>query len=394
MSGSTHTDRDGDPHQALAAAAGGRLTIDLEALADNWRALAQRARPARTAAVVKADAYGIGVDHAVPALYAAGCRDFFVALAGEGVAARAHAPDARIFVLNGFFAGSDMLYRAHDLVPVLGSRAQIGLWVQSLADYGPHPCALQVDTGMNRIGLSVADALEFAADALRPAGIDPVLVMSHLACADQPAHPLNSQQLHSFQTVAAVFEDIESSLCNSAGLFLDPAFRFDLVRPGIALYGGAAGNEAGPLRPVVTLMGRVTAIHEAARGETVSYGAAERLTRDSLIATISVGYADGYPRALSGAGVPLRVARPAGGFAFAAGTKLPLLGRVTMDMTMFDITDLPPRALKPGDFVELIGPNVPLDTVAEAAGTIGYEILTALGRRFERIIVGDVKAGI
>ncbi|MGN6550758.1 MAG: alanine racemase [Pararhizobium sp.] len=373
-----------DDRTPRTAAAGGRLTIDLGALRGNWRALCARAAAAETAAVVKADAYGIGIDRAVPALYDEGCRTFFVALAEEGIAVRRHAPDARIFVLNGFFPGSGALYSAARLCPVIGSRDTLAAWQSE----GGDRYALQVDTGMNRLGLAVNDALSFAAAVREGSVAAPGMVMSHLACADTPAHPLNRRQLERFQIVAPAFDGIESSFANSAGIFLGPEYHFDLIRPGIALYGGEAiDGTANPMRPVVTLEGRIAALRTVGAGETVSYGATRRLDRETVIATCAVGYGDGYPRALSGSGVPLRGAGDQGASGFVAGRQVPLIGRVTMDLTMFDVTDCG-ADVAVGDFIELVGPNMPLDDVARAAGTIGYELLTSLGRRYDRRFTG------
>lgn len=351
--------------------------------------LAGRSAPSRTAGVVKANGYGLGIEHVVPALYAEGCRDFFVALAGEGVAARTFAPDARIFVLNGFFAGSGALYRHADLIPVAGSRRDIDAW---LAECGgsSRPFALQVDTGMNRIGLDADAALDYAAAMRTGNAPAPVLVMSHLACADSPGHLLNGRQRESFQQVARAFDGIESSLANSAGLFLGADFHFDLTRPGIAVYGGeCVDGVSNPMQPVVQLEARIACVRNVAKGETVSYGATATLDRDSRIATCSVGYADGYPRAASGSGVPLRGALNDGAAGFAAGRRVPVVGRVTMDLTMFDVTDCPAEAVRPGDWIQLVGPDMPLDDVARAAGTIGYELLTGLSRRYHRQILNS-----
>jgi alanine racemase len=318
----------------------------------------------------------------VPALSAEGCRTFFVALAAEGVAVRKAAPDARVFVLNGFFPGSGALYRDAHLIPVAGSWEQVRQWS---AECPGLPFALQVDTGMNRLGLAPDEALAFA-EGMRGGEVpSPMMVMTHLACADTPAHPLNVRQRESFQRVRAAFSGIESSMANSAGIFLDPDYRFDLTRPGIALYGGEpVDGMANPMAPVLTLEARIVTIRSVAAGETVGYGATARTERTSRIATVSVGYADGYPRAGSGSGVPLRRSVAAGASGFAAGRIVPVVGRVTMDLTMFDVTDCPPGSLGPGDHIELIGPNVGLDDVARAAGTIGYELLTSLGRRYSR----------
>jgi alanine racemase len=361
-----------------------RLTIDLGALADNWRDMAKRSGRARTAAVVKADAYGLGLEDCGTALYEAGARDFFVAVAQEGVTLRAYAPDARIFVLSGIWPGQERMFFENDLVPVIASEEQLAFWMGVIAELGDYPCALQVDTGFNRLGLPMQDALALAEDVSRPASFSPVLVLSHLHSGDTPSAASNKAQLESFRQVSAAFEGIESSLSASAGIFLGPDYHFDLTRPGIALYGGEAVNGMKPLRPVATAEARIVQIRDAAAGGTVSYGATYQLARPSRLAIASVGYADGYLRSLSGSGIPLRTGGTSGAFGFVAGRRLPVIGRITMDLTIFDVTDVPEDAVRSGDYIELFGPNMPVDEVARAAGTIGYEMLTSLGLRHER----------
>lgn len=363
--------------------AGGRLTVDLDALAENWQRLAERSQPAQTAAVVKADAYGLGISRIVPVLRRAGCRTFFVALAEEGLRVEAAAPDARIFVLNGFFAGAFPAYERSSLIPVLGSLQEIELWtVANAGGSAPRPFALQVDTGMNRLGLSVSEALAFASS---PDARMPVLLITHLAAADDPGHVLNARQFESFQKLRTAFAGVESSIANSPGIFHTLHSGFDLSRPGVAMYGGESVSASiNPMRPVVTLEARVVQVRTGLKGETVGYGAAATLQRDSRIAVCSVGYADGYMRSSSGSGVPLRDAVPTGGEGYVAGKKVPIIGRVTMDLTSFDVTDLPEDALKPGDFIELFGKHISLEDAARAAGTIAYELLTSLGDRYHR----------
>ncbi|WP_371833317.1 alanine racemase [Ferirhizobium litorale] len=362
-----------------------RLTVDLAAIVDNWRTMARLSGKARTAAVVKADAYGLGIEDVGQALYHAGARDFFVAVPSEGVSLRPYAPEARIFVLSGIWPGQEGYFFGHDLVPVIASEQQVAFWTGCVAENGDHPCALQVDTGFNRLGLPLDDALELAQDSSRPASLSPVLVMSHLACGDDPMSPMNRLQLESFHKVSAAFEGIESSLSASAGIFLGSAYHFDLTRPGIGLYGGQASTIAThPMRPAAIAEARILQIREASIGETVSYGGMHKVDRDSRLAVASVGYADGYMRNLSGAGVPLRDTVEAGGFGFIAGHRVPIVGRVTMDLTIFDITELPENAVRVGDYIELFGRNITIDEVARAAGTIGYEILTGIGLRYER----------
>jgi alanine racemase len=367
--------------------AGGRLTIDLDALVDNWRALDARSRPGRAAAVVKADAYGCGITEVIRALAAAGCDTFFVALPEEGLRARHAAPRARIFVLNGLFDDAAPAFTDADLIPVLGSNHEIALW----ARLGRRkPCAIHVDTGMNRLGLTPEEAIAFAGTAK---SVRPVLLMSHLACADTPSHALNRRQLEAFQAVRAAFGDIETSLANSAGIFLGSDYLFDLARPGIALYGAeAVSGTANPMKPVVTAEARVVQIRYARQGQPVGYGASTMLYRDTRIAVGSAGYADGYPRAASGSGVPVRASVSEGAYGFIAGRRVPVIGRVTMDLISFDVTDVPDQEIRIGDHIELFGPNIPIDEVGRASGTVGYELLTGLGNRYHRRYVGGGKA--
>lgn len=362
-----------------------RLTVDLQALADNWRLMAKKSGKARTAAVLKADAYGIGLEPAARTLYRAGARDFFVATPAEGRALRPTAPDGRIFVLSGMWAGSEELFFDHDLVPVIASSEQLAVFMAALAERGDYPCALQVDTGMNRLGLSPGEALALANDPARPASFSPVLILSHLACGDDPLHPMNRMQLDRFRAATRAFDGVEASLANSAGVFLGEDFHFDLTRPGISVYGGAAVNgEPNPMKPVVTAEARILQVREARIGEGVSYGATAVLSRDSRIAVAAIGYADGYLRSLSGAGVPLRQTVSSGAKGYLHGRHIPLIGRVTMDLTHFDVTDLPAGSVRPGDFIELFGPHMPIEAVARAGGTIDYVLLTSLGSRYRR----------
>ncbi|MDK4714515.1 alanine racemase [Rhizobium sp. CNPSo 4039] len=372
------------------ASAGLRLTVDLGALVENWRDLARRSGKARTSAVVKADAYGLGIEDVGETLYAAGARDFFVATADEGATLRLYAPEARIFVLSGIWPGMERRFFENDLVPVVASEEQLTFWMSVLSDYGDYPCALQVDTGFNRLGLPMDDAIALADDVSRPASFAPVLVMSHLACGDDPSNAMNGQQLEAFRKVSAAFEDIEASLANSAGIFLGADYHFDLTRPGIATYGGeAVPGMANPMRPVATAEARIIQTRSVKAGETVGYGRALQLTRDSRLAIVSAGYADGYMRSQSSAGVPLRQTGIAGGHGFIAGHKVPVAGRITMDLTIFDVTDLPENLARAGDYVELFGKNILVDEAAKAAGTIGYEMLTSMGLRHERRYISE-----
>lgn len=358
------------------------LDIDLAALAANWRAMATRSGPARASAVVKANGYGLGIEPVVRTLSEAGCRDFFTATIDEAIAARRLAPHARILVLNGIYPGTEQCFRKHRLTPILCSMEQVQLWDEACTRDGRLPYALHVDTGMNRLGVTMPEALALAE---READDRPSLIMSHLACADDPDRGDNARQLKSFQTVRGAFQGIESSLSNSAGIFLGGAFLCDLTRPGIALYGGEAVNRAkNPMQVVATAKARILQIRRAPAGSTVSYGGTARVTRDTKIAVCAVGYADGYLRSLSGSGVPLRDTDTPTPVASLHGQTIPVLGRVTMDLTMFDVTDVVGQEVRCGDFVELFGKSHRLDDLARSAGTIGYEILTSLGSRYAR----------
>ena len=361
-----------------ASAATTRLTIDLGALAENWHTMRDLSGSARCGAAVKADAYGTGVDRAAPRLAREGCRDLFVADANEGARLRPLLPDVRIYVLNGVFEGSFAQTLAHDLVPIVNSPEQAAFWCSN-ADGRPY--ALHVDTGMNRLGLTPEQAVRHS-EGGAPA---PCLVMSHFACADEPGHPLNARQMEVFAGLRDCFPAAEMSLANSAGIHLGPDAHHDLTRPGIALYGGApVTGSVTPKRPVVTAEAQVLVVRQAKAGQTVSYGAAHTLTRDSRISVCGVGYADGFHRSASGAGVPLRSAVSKGAFGAVGGMRVPVIGKITMDLTMFDVTDLPEGSVSAGDWIELLGPAISLQEAATAAGTIGYELLTSLGRRYAR----------
>lgn len=369
-------------------AAPARLVIRPQAVVENWQRMRDLSGKARAAAVVKADAYGLGAEEIVPALYEAGCRDFFVAVPDEGMLARQVAPDARIFVLAGVWPGTESQFFDYDLVPVLASEDQVAFWTNAVSQAGDHPCALMVDTGMNRLGLSVDEAIALANDPTRPASFSPVLLMSHLACGDEPEHPLTKQQLESFQKLAAEYQGIESSLSNSAGITLGADYHFDLTRPGISIYGGSTGNpDFPPGAASVTAEARIIQFRDIKAGEGVSYGATFQPSRDTRLAVVGAGYADGFHRSQSGSGVPLRNAVPQGAVGFINGYRVPLAGRITMDLTIFDVTDVPDGEIRVGDYIELFGENIPLDEAATAAGTIGYELLTSLGNRYQRFYV-------
>lgn len=337
------------------------LQIDIGAIVANWTALAAKAAGARTAAVVKADAYGLGAAEVAPALYRAGARDFFVALASEGQALRPHLPsDAAINVLSGHMAGA----RLDGLVPVLNSPEQ---FFRDRTMRPGQPFAIQLDSGMNRLGFEPAEWAAIRAEALAAnGGRGPAFVMSHLACADEPDHAANAAQLATFRAMTEG-ASVPRSLSATGGILLGRDYHFDLVRPGIGLYGGLPFTEA---QPVVTLSLDVIQTREVRPGEFVGYGASWTAPGPRRIATVAAGYADGLLRALSFGEASL----------FAGGVACPIVGRVSMDLITCDVSALAevPAAL------DLICAEQPIDRLADEAGTIGYEILTSLGRRYER----------
>jgi alanine racemase len=360
-----------------ARAAASRLEIDLDAIAANWRQLRGRTGGGAVAAVVKADGYGLGARPVVARLYREGCRHFFTAHLGEALAIRPLLPDAMVAVLNGLWPGSEMEYLAHDITPVLGTLAEIDAWAR-LARAGPTalPALLHVDTGMNRLGLDREAMAVLERDPARLAGIAPRYVMTHLVAAEMADDPLNELQRQRFAEACARLPAAPRSLANSSGMFLGAGFASDLARPGAALYGvNPTPGRPNPMRNTVRLTARVLHVREIAAGETVGYNAVWTAARPSRIATVSVGYADGFLRALSNHGT-----------ACFDGEGVPLVGRVSMDLTTFDATDHP--RLQPGVWLELIGPHATPDAVAGAAGTNGYEILTSLGSRYQRVYHG------
>lgn len=370
-----------------------QLTIDLGALQDNWRLLNARNAPGQAGAVIKADAYGLGIETAAPALFAAGCRTFFVAHLSEAIRARAVLPEGEIFVLNGLAAGEIEAYAAHRLSPVLGTVDELTAWEGFCAvTPSAQTAALHVDTGMNRLGIRPETLRDLVASGHLPhAAVS--LVMSHFVSAEEADDAVTARQIALFSDLAKVIQQAESqnppaakrnhqtrlSLCNSSGHFTDAAGAYGLSRPGYALYGGnPTPGRKNPMKQVVRLEAPVIQILAVPAGETVGYSSNFRATRDSTIATLSCGYADGYPR--NAGATPGR----AGGYAILAGHECPFAGNVSMDLITVDITHLPPGSVKTGDMALLIGDGLDIDRVGGAAKTIGYEILTRLGARYQR----------
>ncbi len=363
-----------------------RLTIDLNALVQNWLKLKEKSGSAECSAVIKANAYGLGIEPVATALTKAGCKTFFVAMAEEGARVREVASDARVFILNGIFADTMDVITEHTLSPVLGNVDQVALWA-TRGNGGA--CALHVDTGMNRLGMDVEEALALSENKSMLSRLNVKVLMSHLACADEPTHEHNTLQHENFRKCMSKFSGLKASFSNSAATLARPDFHYDLTRPGVAIYGGEALNDVpNPMKPVVTAQSRILQIRHAKVGEKVGYGAEAELTRPTKIATISGGYADGFHRALSGVGVPLRGAKPEGGNVWLEGHLCPILGRVSMDLITVDVTDVPDQILQEAKWVELFGKNIAVDDAARACGTIGYELLTSLGGRYQRSFIG------
>jgi len=361
------------------AEAGGVLTIDLAAIAANWKRLYGITIPVECAAVVKADAYGCGLERVVPALAKVGCRTFFVADVAEGRRVRALAPQAVIYILNGLMPNTAPSFADANLRPVINSTTELAEWDGFVASRNWRGgAALHIDTGMNRLGLTMDEAVAIA-QRVQKEDHGFTLLMSHLACADTPAHPMNDRQIRLFREIRILFRGISSSLANSAGIFLGGTAHCDLVRPGIALFGGnPVPGQKNPMRPVVELKGRIAQVRELKRGDTVGYGASWTAARPSRVAVVATGYGDGYFRS-AGAG---RSKAPAE--VIIAGRHCPLVGRISMDLLAVDVTELAAGQARRGEFATLIGGDIGIDDLAAACGTIGYEVLTSLGRRYHR----------
>ena len=370
---------------ASSGPAPGSLTIDLGALAGNWRRVAALAAPGRAGAVVKANAYGIGLDMAAPALWSAGARVFFVAQLAEGVAARRILPkEAVIYVLNGLESDAGPAsYVEHGLKPVIGSVGELERWSGHAARRGQaSPSALHLDTGMNRLGFESLAVLNDAMERYGAAsGAD--LLMSHFVSSEIPGDPVNAAQIARFEAARAAFPHLPASLANSSGMFLSARPIYDLARPGYALYGGnPTPGAANPMRPVVTLTVAIQQTRWIEQGASCGYNAQWTAKRRSRLATLLAGYADGLPR-----GAGLTDAKP-GAEVIIAGRRCPLVGRVSMDLCVADVTELPEEAVRPGERAEFFGAVAGLDDFATQSGTIGYQVLTGLGPRYRRKFTG------
>lgn len=360
-----------------AARVGAALVIDLRALVENWRMVAGTVGRAECAAVVKANAYGLGDVTVASALWEAGARSFFVADIEAGLRVKTALPLSRTIVLHGVPAGTETELVESGLVPVLSSLGEIERWGGHARRLGRKlPALIHIDTGMNRLGLPSVELDRLCNDQGRLLeGLDLQAWMSHLACADDPANPFTAEQLRRVKAALARLPAAPVSLANSAGIFHGPDYHFDLVRPGIALYGAnPAPWLPNPMRPVVRLLARILQVRDVAPPDTVGYDATHRITAPARVAALGMGYADGYPWSLAGKGVAMIGGHPA-----------PLIARVSMDLLTADVTGVPSEQLQVGGWAEIIGPHRDIDQVAREAGTIGYEILTRLGSRYHRV---------
>ena len=368
---------------AATAAQPGILTVDLDAIVANWRKLEKTAVPAECAAVIKADAYGCGVEPVARALAGAGCKTFFVATLDEARAAREALPSAELYVLDGFFQNCGDAFAKLNCRPVIGDLNELAEWDVFCRRSGwSGGAAIHIDTGMNRLGLTLVEANGIV-PRINAGDHGITLVMSHLACAETLNHPLNAKQVATFREIASNYSGVPASLSNSSGIYLGPQFQFDMVRPGAALYGINPTPEAdNPMQGVVDLKARIVQLRAVERGDSVGYGGTWTARRPTKLAIVSAGYADGYFRAAS-ANDGTR-----GAEVVVAGKRCPIAGRISMDLMAIDITDLPDKTARRGHMATLIGEGITLDEVAHHFGTIGYEVLTSLGKRYARIYKG------
>ncbi len=354
-----------------------RLTVRLGAIASNFRNVQRMSGPAAVAGVVKADAYGMGMMPVARRLAETGCDTFFVARLEEGVALRPIVPDARIFVLDGAPPDAVPALITHRLTPVLNSIAEIASWsAAARSTRAILDAAVHIDTGMNRLGLSAGELGVLAAEASkRLEGLRAVLWMSHLACADDPDARMNRIQLDRFQTALAMLPPAPASLASSGGVMLGKDYAFDMVRPGLGLYGGnPQPARPNPFAVVAILHGRILQLRQVDKDDSVGYGATFRATRPTVLAVAGLGYTDGLMRVLAGRG--------AGAI---GGVRVPFAGRVSMDLVTLDVTDVPEGKRRVGAEIEFFGGTITLDEIASAANTASYEILTSMARRVPRV---------
>jgi alanine racemase len=361
------------------------LTIDLAAVRSNYRLLQGKlAKGARCGAVVKADAYGLGATKIAQTLAAAGCKDFFVSSLNEGLELRKTLKQGRVLVLNGFYTSGADHYVEHQLIPLLGSFMEIEGYKKLGEKHGKKLDAyLNFNTRMNRLGLGSVETEKLLQQKNMLDGINVVGIASHFASADEKDSPLNEIQYELFRKIAEHFPDVEKSLTNSSGIFRDSKYHFDLARPGMALWGlNPTPEEKNPMRPVVSLQAPIVRLRLVYKGAGVGYNTTYTFEKDTWLATVSAGYADGLFRSLSNKGT-----------LYWKGYKCPIRGRVSMDLTTVDLSEVPDgERPKPGDALEILGEYQGADDLAKSAGTIGYEVLTRLGNRYERKYINAVIA--
>ena len=362
--------------------AGAILTVDLAAIAANWRGLRDAGRapgkPVECAAVLKADAYGTGATVVGPRLAAEGCHHFFVAHIDEGIALRAVMPEHPIYVLNGLLANTEGDFVEHELTPVLNHMGQLNAWRAAAQRFNRAlDAVIHVDTGMHRLGFGQDEAQALINERGRLRGLRLALLMSHLVVSEEPANPINGEQLSRFRNFVRAMPGAPASFANSSGIFLGPDYHFDLMRPGAALYGiNPRPGEPNPMLITVTLAARILQVRRIDALQTVGYGAAWRSARPSRVATIALGYADGYFRNLINRAHVL-----------LAGHRVPVIGRISMDLVTIDVTEVPEELSQPGTTVEVLGQHLTADDLADHARTNAYEVMTALGRRYARLYV-------
>jgi alanine racemase len=364
------------------AHAGAVLTINLAAIQSNYRKLRELARNAACAALVKANAYGTGLERVVPALQEVGCSQFFVATLDEAIVLRTIAAvDSQIFVLDGLCSHSQDAFLEFELSPVLNSLSQIEIWNKHARTKKTRlPAAIHFDTGMSRLGLPDIEARQLGHNHDILDGLNIKYIMSHLVSSELPDSPLNHEQLRKFLQIRQSLPHIPASIANSSGIFLGEEYHLDLVRPGVALYGvNPLPGEPNPMSEVVQIKAKISQVRHVDTPQTVGYGATHLVNGPTRIATLPLGYADGYIRSLGGRG-----------YCYIGGIRAPVVGRVSMDLITIDVTSVPEKLAMPGAEVTVIGNSIPIDDLAEAGGTIAYEILTALGSRYRREYITEV----
>lgn len=358
------------------------LDVDLEAIAHNYRFVQEKIGHRVCAPAIKANAYGLGMIPVGKALWAIGARDFFVATLEEGITLRQHLPFATIYVLNGLWAGTESLIHRHQLTPVLGDLGQVVKWKQFAHKVDELlPAILQVDTGLVRLGLSLAEVQKLAKSSKELEGVSLKYLMSHLACAYQPDHIYNVAQRDAFLQAQKLFPEVPVSLSGSGGMFQGSEYFFDMVRPGRILYGSTftAGEDfIGKVKHVITLRARILQIQDVPQGHSVGYDQTYRAEKPLRLATLGIGYADGYFRCLSNRG-----------YGFINGVRVPVVGRISMDLMTVDVTNVPENMAYPGAWVELINADMTIDDLATLADTVSWEILTRLGERPFRRYIGE-----